>query len=602
MEQQQPPKGPSFFFNLAFFILLIGSFAVLLTNLIIVNSSNNSYLKSVGENWLLGPLLYINEAGTACKNDDQSLINDYWPGQEEGCDCSSATPDVLSKNKMSPMNRGKCKNDSTYKIFCKDIPPVKEIQFQNWKGNYLCGKRLEKNYLDLNIVSKMGDCTNRGKKACGYIDSYKNILCVEKTEYCPYNFIKAIDKNIDPNTTDYYLYYNLKKDNINEVYFSNFNNSDTSASEVNGRIVTDSDYIVAAAGKRTDLFSGIDSKLILTSMDVYENVNKANASAMNNTVFKNLPFPEILIEFRIEDSQPCAYKEYKSYSIPPYILNPYSQNEYTCKAIYTNDVVDPTYKQIDTLATNKDLLVQNLIYSKVSNLPNFSQTLGAPTSLFYRSYLGLNSNCQQDLNKEIIDKKAFINKNFLQSDDTIATLRSVTIAGLVLVALGALTHGVAVFFIDEQKHFLASIIVYGLFFGVCAIPTLSMAIVLTSTTASSLKFMDVIINPSCIDNLSYKSMSNISSNYKAASVCGYIIIVLIIFLISLEVYNVIKLFCIHKAALEEEQNNKTQENNNINNSYMPLAPEENTINARNYNQINPEKSMSLLNGPQPQVV
>jgi hypothetical protein len=146
-----------------------------------------------------------------CTLNDNRIKLGRWEGTLKGCG-------KIINNKSSVrtlLNNGYCKTDETE---LEKIPPQNIYSF---KGLTLCGKT-KGNYYDLllsnSVVGEKEECPE-GKKNCGYIDTVKNKLCLDKESQCPVSYIQIKDINSNPpeNITNLKV---IKSDKI-AFYYSN---------------------------------------------------------------------------------------------------------------------------------------------------------------------------------------------------------------------------------------------------------------------------------------------------------------------------------------------------------------------------------------------
>ena len=129
------------------------------------------------------------------------------------------------------LTKGDC-SEENIRIKCQTIYPNQEEKFYQYKKTWFYGKRkysYEYSYIKLlysnNIIGKNQKCPD-GMKPCGIIDSFDNILCLNKDDECPINDIIFDDK---PNLEE----YKTVKLAINNSYY-HFNNKET-----NKKIISD---------------------------------------------------------------------------------------------------------------------------------------------------------------------------------------------------------------------------------------------------------------------------------------------------------------------------------------------------------------------------
>ncbi len=124
-----------------------------------------------------------------CTPNENRIKLDTWKGTLKGCGKFKNNKNTV---RILP-EKDVCKKDE---IVLEKIPPQNIYTF---KGLTLCGKT-KGNYYDLlsnSVVGEKEECP-KGKKNCGYIDTVKNKLCLEKESQCPVSFIQIKDINSNP--------------------------------------------------------------------------------------------------------------------------------------------------------------------------------------------------------------------------------------------------------------------------------------------------------------------------------------------------------------------------------------------------------------------
>ena len=155
-----------------------------------------------------------------CTPNENRIKLDTWRGTLKGCGKrkdNKSSVRILSEN-------DNCKKDE---LVLEKIPPQNIYTF---KGLTLCGKT-KGNYYDLlfsnSVVGEKEECP-KGKKNCGYIDTVKNKLCLEKESECPISFIQI--KDIDSNPPDNIT--NLKVIKTEKISFFYSNEPYANSSEI----------------------------------------------------------------------------------------------------------------------------------------------------------------------------------------------------------------------------------------------------------------------------------------------------------------------------------------------------------------------------------
>ena len=129
----------------------------------------------------------------------------YWQGTSKGCGTKDNKAKILEEGKS-------CEKDEVV------LSPLPSMPIYSYKGIVLSGIT-KKDYYSLlqtdSIVKENKDCPDN-KTLCGYIDTLKNKLCLDKGSTCPINYV-SLSKN-PPNIKNYHVIEG--KNGIN-LYFSN---------------------------------------------------------------------------------------------------------------------------------------------------------------------------------------------------------------------------------------------------------------------------------------------------------------------------------------------------------------------------------------------
>ena len=121
--------------------------------------------------------------------------------------------------------KGQC-SDYKLEVGCNEYNPINKAS--KFNGTKLYASYYEADYLTFisRLRNDKGELNNKlckdGYKRCGYLDIFKNILCVKEEEDCPINDIKFILKN---GTISEIITDNTKKDSyiINQLIVSEYN-------------------------------------------------------------------------------------------------------------------------------------------------------------------------------------------------------------------------------------------------------------------------------------------------------------------------------------------------------------------------------------------
>jgi hypothetical protein len=335
-EQQfsQEEKAKQLFFWYCFYhiIPILASLAIVIMHYLTKDKlkvSEVAYFGNIGKNWNLSPVVSVHQCTNNEDKSDNLLSFEKWPGLNTGCKCSSGLL-FGPCNKLNKRSR------------CLTQHSVDPIGYEVWKNRNICFKRLDKNYLQMNITEKSTNC-KKGKKPCGLIDNLGNILCLNENEDCPINNI---------------LNFKTKE----EINAKNLNGSS---------LVLDS--------------NGIKNVLLFTR---------------DNILDGNLP-----IEFRTSTGLPCKNPYFTNMNYKIYMLNKFF-NKQRCLNFsdsIPNDNMeysfDNSFYQIDEIY-KKTFYYENKI-EKILRSSEFNYELDSELDrniqLYTKNYFGLKFNCFQKL-------------------------------------------------------------------------------------------------------------------------------------------------------------------------------------------------------------
>jgi hypothetical protein len=200
---------------LCLFSVLFLFFSILASKNYILDTS---LLREYKLNWFKGPIIEIikiNENQNDCPVGYDPFIRNNFPGNIEGCDCSTSKENKYKKK----IYKKQC-DSNRIADGCTMIFKRQEKSLLIWKGSKLCVKRMKENFWELEVTS--GDCPI-GKKKCGVIDNFKNTLCIDLNDKCPINQIV-----IRPSNEEQLKDYNMIQ--LNEKFNLFFTNSQTDES------------------------------------------------------------------------------------------------------------------------------------------------------------------------------------------------------------------------------------------------------------------------------------------------------------------------------------------------------------------------------------
>ena len=394
--------------------LLIASSLLIINSYYKIKNSNYKFIQSLGKSWSKGIITSI-DIRDECYNkniNDIELIDFFWLGTHEGCDCT-----LLKNSKDSnPISHGYCSRaKGSSQRYCLDINKIPPIKFSKWGERKVCGVRKEDNYLELNIINRSNllnynfynnnlfskqissihkdndfyfiqlGCSS-GMKLCGIIDSLNNNLCVNINDKCPINYIKIVNKDF----------------NINEELF-----------ELNKLNKEKYEYYKKEASLIEYNYIGIQNKIIIEDYPDIKYFIKKPIDDNRILIYSNENFfGNILSEFIVSEDLPCLNPENYNYPEENYILSKIKDNK-GCTKI-NNQYFDTNSVRLD-FDYKMHVYYLNEIDNNLKNLPQYKTNKNALISLYARSYLGLEDKCKYNFIKYIKDSKEFKTDNVIEN-------------------------------------------------------------------------------------------------------------------------------------------------------------------------------------------
>lgn len=184
------------------FLLTLFVFIVSIISYVKLNSKHHSFLTGLGTNWNKGPILSITPRIGNCRFGEEALMDQEWPGTEEGCDCGS----------LFGLSKGRCRR-SKYYNYCNNVPALSPNPYYSWGYSMFCGSRIPQSYFDLKLATSPETCPT-GSRSCGIADTTLQVLCIENKNQCPINKLLILE-SIDELPKDFnYITYKLGNDKI----------------------------------------------------------------------------------------------------------------------------------------------------------------------------------------------------------------------------------------------------------------------------------------------------------------------------------------------------------------------------------------------------
>lgn len=440
--------------------------------------SEGYFYSDIHKSWSQNLVSSIYTSG--CERVSDFLINDEWPGTQEGCNCYTSVRSGICGKKGN----------------CTSVPAKDPIPFKLWRGARFC--RLadtnwkNKTYFDLDVNGNASDCAV-GLRSCGAIDSFGNQLCVDNNKACPVNDIKFYE---------YSEYEKIK---------SNLTNEETTVLAANG--------VLVYSNKKTS------SKKIVVDLKI------SNGQPCLNPYYENIG-PRVYV-LDVYAQRNYCFKYTDSNDI---------RNNQTSKDL-GQYLFNSNYQEIDKI-NMQGLYFENQITQVAYDMPKFPKDIyNRDISLYSRNYFGLKTSCYNNVKKNNMgqDLMEDLNKikNLMEINTTPMTVFTIIMVSLVFILCftGVVVSGRTRNSQKVDRCFFWS------YFGV-AFVTMAIAIALAIsliTIFSSVKFTPafdyVFNNLECVDtylielyNLLVPNISFITKSALACSVLsGFVVILLLLF-------------------------------------------------------------------------
>ncbi len=426
-KERLKPKKHQYYPLLHFFAFLI-TIIILYFSLIFHSKFTTidfSYFLNIYENWKLAPLenIYIGSK-EECNFKDKNILNDYWPGLNEGCECEG----IIYKGKC-PKNKANCiplkkfekeklniwqgfnlcgirksPNNNLYSIknidnknlnFNKDKTTKNNDRYNRILNNFEKSNKKDEerffniNYFNLDIYNSSLDTFDKcpdNFKNCGIIDSYSNYLCIPYEEICPINNI---------NTNNYFFknsFYSNENNNVKINDLQLYKEKNTTENNVKIASIIDPNKTIENNFKLknsefefSNNFNPLKSKIPIefaTSFDL----------PCKNPYYKNANFYVFYLDPNY-GKQKCF--EYAEDINPQMNLFTFNNKNYKKKFYFENN-----FNLIDKYSY-RDLLIDNKIYQKFNRIPlSYIDQLNQNIGLYSRNYFGINAKCHREIKEK----------------------------------------------------------------------------------------------------------------------------------------------------------------------------------------------------------
>jgi len=200
-------------------LLIVSTFIIMIFSILAVKNyqMNNQLIEEYMVNWNSGPIMDIIATNqNVCPPGYSNFLLGEYPGSTDGCNCMNSDRD---KYKNQIFNFTCTRKMIVYN--CSMVFSTPTVNYTKWRGKKLCAIRDTTNFWKLEFISSDKACPN-GKKPCGALDSFNNVMCVNNNFPCPINALDILPNNQLPS------YSNANKIKLNDNYnlfFANVNDS-----------------------------------------------------------------------------------------------------------------------------------------------------------------------------------------------------------------------------------------------------------------------------------------------------------------------------------------------------------------------------------------
>lgn len=237
--------------------------------------------------------------------------------------------------------RRRCSSKLPESLLCKNVKEIPEENLYNWKDAYLCRSQLQyTNYRDIIQENDLNFLVRSSEDLCP--NNTRNCGVIDSVSN-----ILCVKREIPcpMNFIKFYESYDKIPENLR---------SETLIKLVNGFFVLSNNFL---KGK-------------------------------------------ILVDFRIMDSQPCANPDYENEKTKPYLLDmKYGYDSCKIKKV-GNHTYDKRYEILDQDNFKELYTLNNNLYLKIKELPNYDIEKRPNKKLYARPYIGIKYECLKELEHE----------------------------------------------------------------------------------------------------------------------------------------------------------------------------------------------------------
>lgn len=548
------------YINIIFFFCLIFTLCSNFSNIIILKNSDSSYITNLAENWRLPTLKKINFKGNKCSKNETPIINNYWKGTEKGCICHENNPLKNNKTQKSTIFKGECRRDLLSSKKCSNIPELPQMPYNIWKGTYFCAEKNSLSYFDLEITENIEDCFKNHLKPCGKIDTLGNILCVPKSAECPYNFHKGINSQENEalkaqgnNNNKGFLFKNFSN-------YLDYNDNNLNANKINER--NSSSFLFKENSAKSGILStnDINKSFYFTILNYLKNKNykennpknkntklkkNKNNKTQNNSSLFQIPF--IPVEFSLNSNPPCAYKGPIYSNSTNYILAyDYKKNinkknnQNSCKAIYSNQLYDKSYIEIDSYQKKK-IFEENFITEKIKTLPENDEnkySIKGNMKFYYRPYVGLKKKCfdQVKLNVKENNHLNLMYSNLSKSEFLLSQMKKNVEICFIMTLLVIISELIILKFLMDKNQEIILMVLYSFFIVLYGGAMIAFIAINNRKSWDLLLGVWNFVRPDCLDELGYNSTKGFLNAVNTTSYIATENMFILGILIAIEVY------------------------------------------------------------------
>jgi hypothetical protein len=240
---------------------------------------------------------------------------------------------------------------------------------------------------------------------------------------------------------------------------------------------------------------------------------------------------KIIVDFSVQDDQPCADTDYKNLIAETYPLNPFYKKS-KCTSKIGNFTNDNRYFKIDNYGSF-DIQNENYIYRVTNGLPLYPDQLKAnhTTTLYARNYVGVKPNCLNEIQSAGNSDKILSSLLDVKSNIISGMTFSGFAMGVSILCTLFLIAFIILFFIKFDESEKVRFYIGSIPIGIGNLVIFILCCVAISKISDYVNFDNILAKQDCVDELTYLASQNFSSNISSSN--GSLIFTLIMCVISM---------------------------------------------------------------------